>query len=250
MKKYIFLFFVTFASVGFSQAFQKELIRGNQLYKSGNYKEAITVYEMVIQQGYHGASLYYNLGNAYYRSGQFGMAILCYEKASQITPGDEDVQHNLAIANSKIVDKVDVVPKFFLFSWWEALENLFHPQGWKVCVFVVYLLLIFTIGIFFTVKKSSVKKYSFFSGLSILFVFILSVVLFQTKQHQLEYYKYGIVLDQVVNVKSSPDIKSSDAFILHEGIKVKVEDKLEGWNKIRLSDGKIGWLESSTIGII
>lgn len=250
MKKYIYLLLVIFTSVGFSQTFQKELIGANQLYKSGNYKEAITVYETVIHQGYHGASLYYNLGNAYYRSGQFGMAILCYEKASQITPGDEDVQHNLAIANSKIVDKVDVVPKFFLFSWWEAFENLFHPQGWKRFMFAVYLLLIFTIGIFFTAKKASVKKYSFFGGVSILFIFILSVVLFQTKQHQLEYYKYGIVLDQVVNVKSSPDAKSSDAFILHEGIKVKVEDKLEGWNKIRLSDGKIGWLETSTIGII
>ncbi|TSC92747.1 MAG: hypothetical protein Athens101428_800 [Candidatus Berkelbacteria bacterium Athens1014_28] len=250
MRKYIFLLLVAFASVGFSQPFQKELVRANQLYKSGNYQEAITVYETVIQQGYHGTSLYYNLGNAYYRSGQFGMAILCFEKASQITPGDEDVQHNLAISNSKIVDKVDVVPKFFLFSWWEALENLFHPHGWKVFMFVVYLLFIFTVGIFFTAKKASVKKYSFFGGVSILFVFLLSVVIFQTKQHQLENYKYGIVLEQVVNVKSSPDAKSSDAFILHEGIKVKVEDKLEGWNKIRLSDGKIGWLESSTIGII
>lgn len=250
MMKYIFVFCILFSSFGFSQSLQKELEQANQFYKAGNYKEAITKYETVLRQGYHGASLFYNLGNAYYRSGKFGLAILYFEKAYQISPDDEDIQHNLAIANSKIVDKVDVVPKFFLFFWWEGMQNLFHPPGWKTFMFVVYLLLIITIGIFFTAKSSSSKKYSFFIGASILFIFSLSVVLFLAKQHQVENYHYGIVLEQTVNVKSSPDEKSSDAFILHEGIKVKVEDKLEGWNKIRLSDGKIGWLESSAIGII
>ena len=250
MKKYIFFLCILLSSLGLSQSLQKELGQANQLYKSGNYKEAITKYETVLRQGYHGASLFYNLGNAYYRSGKFGAAILYFEKAYQISPDDEDIQHNLAIANSKIVDKVDVVPKFFLFFWWEGMQNLFHPSGWKTFMFVVYLLLIITIGIFFTAKNSSTKKYSFFTGASILFIFSLSVVLFLTKQHQAENYHYGIVLEQTVNVKSSPDEKSSDAFILHEGIKVKVEDKLEGWNKIRLSDGKIGWLISATIGII
>jgi len=250
MRKIILFYLFLFSTIGYSQSLQKSLETANQFYKAGNYKEAITGYETAIHSGYYGASLFYNLGNAYYRTGTFGLAIYYYEKAYKLTPEDEDIQHNLAIANSKIVDKVDVVPKFFLFAWWESLQNLFHPEGWKNFMFMVYLLFILSVGIFFTAKKSSIKKYSFFGGASILAVFVLSLVLFLTIQHQLENYRYGIVLGQVVNVKSSPDEKSSDAFVLHEGIKVKVEDKLEGWNKIRLSDGKIGWLESSTIGII
>jgi len=250
MRKCIFIYFILFSSFGFSQSLQKELEQSNQFYKSGNYNEAITSYETTLHNGYHGASLFYNLGNAYYRTGKFGLAILYYEKALQLSPDDEDIQHNLVIANSKIVDKVDVVPKFFLFTWWEAMQNLFQPSGWKVFMFTVYLFLMVVIGIFFTARKSSTKKYSFFGGASLLFIFSLSVALYLTKQHQVENYHYGIVLEQTVNVKSSPDEKSSDAFILHEGIKIKVEDKLEGWNKIRLSDGKIGWLESSAIGII
>lgn len=250
MKKFLFLYLMIFSFAGFSQSVEKELARANQLYKSGNYQNTIAVYEDLLHRGYQGTSLYYNLGNAYYRSGKFGFAILYFEKAYQISPDDEDVQHNLAIANSKIVDRVDIVPKFFLFTWWEALQNVFYLREWKVFMFIIYVLLIFTIGLFFTAKNSSLKKYSFFGGISILFIFTLSLVLFITKQHQTENYHYGIVLEQTVNVKSSPDEKSSDAFILHEGIKVKVEDKLEGWNKIRLSDGKIGWLESSAIGII
>ncbi|MCK9425611.1 MAG: tetratricopeptide repeat protein [Ignavibacteriaceae bacterium] len=250
MKKYIFFLCILLSSFGFSQSLQKELEQANQFYKTGNYKEAITKYETVLHNGYKGTTLFYNLGNAYYRTGKFGLAILYYEKALQLSPDDEDIQHNLVIANSKIVDKVDVVPKFFLFSWWEAMQNIFHPSGWKAFMFIVYLFLIITIGIFFTAQSSLTKKYSFFVGASLLFIYAFSVILFLTKQHQNENYHYGIVLEQTVNVKSSPDEKSSDAFILHEGIKIKLEDKLEGWNKIRLSDGKLGWLESSAIGII
>ena len=249
MKK-IFITLILLSVMAFSQSVQQSLKDANQYYKSGNYKGAITGYEAAIHGGYQGVSLFYNLGNAYYRTGKFGLAIYYYEKAFQLSPDDEDIQHNLIIANSKIIDRVDVVPKFFLFSWWEAMQNLFHPYAWKVFMFLVYLCLIFLIGIFFTAKKPSIKKYSFFSAVSVLFILMLSLVLFITQQHQIENYHYGIVLEQTVNVKSSPDEKSSDAFILHEGIKVKVEDKLEGWNKIRLSDGKIGWMESSAIAII
>jgi len=250
MKRILLIIFFSLPIVGFSQSPQKELEQASHFYKSGNYNGAVELYETAVREGYHGASLFYNLGNAYYRTGKFGRAILWYEKANQLAPADEDIVHNLVISNSKIVDKVDVVPKFFLFNWWEALQNVFHPKGWRIFIFFIYLFLIFSIGIFLTAKKTAQTKYSFFSGVAIFVLFVLSVVLYQTKQHQDEFYQYGIVLDQVVNVKSSPDAKSADAFILHEGIKVKVEDKLEGWNKIRLTDGKIGWIESRTLGII
>lgn len=250
MKIKFILLLLILTAVGYSQPSVSQLKEANHLYKVGDYKESIALYDSVLHQGYSGASLFYNLGNAYYRTGNFGMSILNYEKALQITPGDEDILHNLAVANSKIVDKVDIVPKFFLFTWWEAFESLLTPKGWKVELFIFYLLLLISSGLFFTAKKVMMKKYSFFSGIMFLSFFLLSLALYTTKQNQLSTVKYGVVLNQVVNVKSSPDAKSSDAFILHEGIKVKVEDNLEGWAKIRLTDGKIGWLESHTIGII
>ncbi|MEE9449119.1 MAG: hypothetical protein V3V72_03635, partial [Ignavibacteriaceae bacterium] len=51
-----------------------------------------------------------------------------------------------------------------------------------------------------------------------------------------------IIVIQSVTVKTSPDIKSTDTFIIHEGLKVKLENKLDDWVKIRLADGKMGWL--------
>ncbi|GBD90794.1 hypothetical protein BMS3Abin04_01513 [bacterium BMS3Abin04] len=51
-------------------------------------------------------------------------------------------------------------------------------------------------------------------------------------------------------VKISPPRQSNDAFVIHEGIKFKIEDELNNWTKIKLSDGKVGWLPKNSFGKI
>ena len=62
--------------------------------------------------------------------------------------------------------------------------------------------------------------------------------------------KDGIIVESVVTVKSAPDNASKDEFVVHEGLKVRLEDKVDDWVKIRLADGKIGWIIEKNIGII
>ena len=62
--------------------------------------------------------------------------------------------------------------------------------------------------------------------------------------------KDGILVETAVVVKSSPDFSSKDSFQIHEGLKVRVEDHVDDWVKIRLNDGKIGWINEKSIGII
>jgi len=33
----------------------------------------------------------------------------------------------------------------------------------------------------------------------------------------------------------------------YEGLKVNLEDKLDNWTKIRLADGKVGWIEQTYV---
>jgi SH3-like domain-containing protein len=35
--------------------------------------------------------------------------------------------------------------------------------------------------------------------------------------------------------------------VKYEGLKVNLEDKLDNWVKIRLADGKVGWIENSLV---
>ena len=70
--------------------------QGNQYYQKQQYESAIQSYSKVLNEGYESAELYYNLGNAYYREGKLGYAILNYERALKLSPGDDDIQHNLS----------------------------------------------------------------------------------------------------------------------------------------------------------
>ena len=54
----------------------------------------------------------------------------------------------------------------------------------------------------------------------------------------------------VSSVKSSPGSADQSLFILHEGTKVSVVDRLGEWYRIELSDGRQGWLETEDVEII
>jgi uncharacterized protein YgiM (DUF1202 family) len=50
-----------------------------------------------------------------------------------------------------------------------------------------------------------------------------------------------------VVVRSSPARSGTELFVIHEGTKVYLEDKVSGWYEIRLSDGSQGWLKQETV---
>ena len=94
------------------------------------------------------------------------------------------------------------------------------------------------------------QKFAFIFGTLNIFVLILSVVLFFSSLSRESSTDYGILLTSVVTAKISPDAQSNDAFVIHEGIKFKIEDEVNNWVKIKLSDGKIGWVPSNTFEVI
>ena len=229
---------------------ERMMQQGNDYYQNKQYEKAIDSYNKLVDEGYSGTSLFYNLGNAYYREGKIGYAILYYQKALKLSPGDDDVQHNLAIANLKTVDKIDTLPQFFLFQWWENLLAVFSLSGWTYLAYAFYILLLLSIGLYFFVKNSKLQKYLFFSGSgSLLLLIITSVLLVVNLNRQLN-IKNGVIVSSIVNVKVSPDATSNDAFIVHEGLTVREEDSVDNWIKIRLDDGKEGWMPKGDIRTI
>ena len=45
-----------------------------------------------------------------------------------------------------------------------------------------------------------------------------------------------------VAIQSEPNLRSETLFKLHEGTKVQVLDIVDDWKKIKLTDGKTGWM--------
>ena len=167
MKKYLLqiILLAIFASAVFANTEVNSLMQsGNELYKNNQYQSAIDEYNKLVKQGYEGTSLYYNLGNAHYRLGKVGFAILYYEKALKFSPGDEDTKHNLALAKRNLKDKVDELPPFFIFNIWEAMLASFSVSGWTIIIYIIFILLLFSVIAYFFSRSVTQQRISFFIG--------------------------------------------------------------------------------------
>ena len=226
------------------------LEQGNQFYQKQQYDKAIQSYSKVLNEGYESAELYYNIGNAYYRQGNLGYAILNYERALKLSPGDEDIRHNLALANSKTIDRINTLPEFFLFQWWESFLAILTFSGWIYLSYIFYILLLAVIIFYFFTRRPDNQRLAFFSGIAVLFFLAVSISISVIKYNREFNIKNGIIVEQSATAKLSPDPDSNDAFVIHEGLKVKIEDKVDNYYRIRLQDGKLGWLPQNDLRII
>jgi len=242
----VFSFLFCASTISASEVVER-IDKGNTYYREGAYENAIEEYKNLVDEGYIGTSLFYNLGNSYYRIGKIGYSILYYEKALKLSPTDEDIKHNLRFVRLSTVDRIQPLPKFFLFDWWEALLDSFSVNGWAYIVFVFYLLVLFLVAVYFFARSIQQQKIVLLSGITSVFILALSISLLVVKMNREATLIGGVIVEQVVTVKSSPDPKSTDAFVIHEGLKVNLEDKLDTWVKIRLADGKVGWVEKFSV---
>lgn len=250
MKKIIVFLLLLTAGFVNAQDIEKTAETGNQLYQKKQYEKAIEAYHKVLESGYESEDLYYNLGNAYFKTGRLGYAILYYEKALKLSPNDEDIQYNLRIANARTVDKLETLPKLFFVKWWEGLINLFSVNGWTIMAYFIYLLLLASVAMYFFASRGNMQKWAFISSGGFLALLIFAVIMLSVRVDQDIKLKSAVVTETAVTVKLAPDFQSGDAFIVHEGIKVTLDDEVNNWVKIRLSDGKVGWLSKNDLKTI
>ena len=60
----------------------------------------------------------------------------------------------------------------------------------------------------------------------------------------------AIIMAPSITIKSSPSESGTELFILHEGTKVKITDKVGEWSEIKIEDGNSGWIKTSEMEII
>lgn len=223
------------------------LSKANELYNNSAYDSAVVMYKKVIDKGYSSSTLYYNLGNTYYKLRDYPMAIFYYEKSLKLDPNNEDTKHNLEIANAFISDKIETVPDLFIKAWWNNLSNIFTANTWAVISLIVLAILLSCIFLYLIARTRILKKSMFFSCI---FLILITISIFSITTKKYNYIKSnnnGIIIAPTITVKSSPSTSSVDLFVLHEGSKIKILDNTGDWEKIKIANGSIGWLPSSSI---
>lgn len=249
MRKILFLFLfsnIIFASSDMDRLFNE----ANVYYQKNDYEKAAQAYQQILKNGYENEDVYFNLGNAYFRMGKLGYAILNYEKAAKFSPGDDDIEYNLAIANARTIDKIDTLPRLFLIDWWEALLNIFSINGWAYFSLITFIFVLCVIILYFIARTVTIQRWSFFSGVFLTAVFALSILFLVVRIQNESATKYGVIVEQSSTAKLSPDNQSGDAFLIHEGLKVNLQDEVNNWVKIKLADGKVGWVPEGDLKVI
>jgi hypothetical protein len=166
-----------------------------------------------------------------------------------------------------VIDKIEPVPRLFIWDYWDAVKYSFSLSGWTTISILLYFILLILIGLFFWTRDYVLKKWVFIGGIVVLVLQIISFAAFTQRIYERENKQRAIIVASVVNVKSSPDDKGTDLFVLHEGVKVEIVDKLggepshalpsasssgetAGWVNIKLADGKVGWVKSNAVVVI
>jgi len=231
-----------------SRDLQDLLQTGNLYYLDGKYEMAVQSYQSIIDSGYASAELYYNLGNAYYKSHDITMALVNYERARILNPNDPEINHNLEIAREFVVDRIEVLPEFFLRRAYVDFVKIFDADIWALVSVITFGLALGLFLAYFFLNQLFIRKMSFWTG--ILFIlFSASTFLFALQQNNLvTKHHQAIILTPSVTIKSSPDDDSgTDLFLLHEGTKVTISDELGDWREVILSDGNSGWLKETDL---
>ncbi|MBQ3767945.1 MAG: BatD family protein [Prevotella sp.] len=219
-------------------------------YVQERYQQAAKDYEALLKQGVS-ADLYYNLGNCYYRMDQMTQAVLNYERALLLSPGDKDIRFNLQMARSKTIDKITPESEMFFVTWYRSLVNVMSVDGWARTALVALIVAIVLALFYLFSDRIWLRKIGFFGGIIALLLFLIGNLFAWQQKSNLTQRTGAIIIKSAVNVKSTPSKNGTDLYILHEGTKVTVTDSsMREWRKIRVADGKEGWLEVSEIEVI
>ncbi|MBT8310877.1 MAG: SH3 domain-containing protein [Flavobacteriaceae bacterium] len=249
MKRIIFILLLVIGHVCFAQ---NDLVfkEANGLYNQGKYQDAIDMYESILDNGVHSSELYFNLGNANYKLNKIAPSIYYYEKALQLNPRDKEIQNNLAFAQNMTIDAIEEVPEVGLSKFMKKAINILSFDGWAILAIIMMLLFVGLFILYYFSYTTQRKRLAFiFSNLSLLLMLISLAFAFQ-KYGMVQKDRPAIVFSQETEVRSEPNLRSSEAFKLHEGTKVQVLDTVNNWRKIKLTDGKTGWVASSDIKLL
>jgi len=220
---------------------------GNTLYQQGNYEGAVTAYENVLVGKKQSAELYFNLANSYYKLNKVAPAIYNYEKALLLNPGDVEIQNNLTFAHKMTIDEIKDVPQVGFAKMLRDFTGSFSYDGWAwISVGFASLFLLFFLGYYFS-QTTFLKRVFFIGMFVVVFLIIIGILAAVSEKNHDVSERPAIVFSEITPVKSEPKDSGSDIFILHEGTKVFVDEMLDNWKKIRLSDGSEGWIQSSAI---
>ncbi len=249
MKKLLILA-LFLSQVVLAQSADELFQKANDQYKLEQYEAAIETYEQIESLGLTSSELYYNIGNCYYKLNRVAPSIYNYEKALMINPLNADAQNNLVFARRLTIDNIEELPKSVLQKLDESFVKKLSYNEWAI-VSVGLSILGCSLFLLFYFAYSSGRKRFFFVTSVISFLLLITTSVFTIKEYSFAQSNIeAIIFATQIEIKNAPTLNGETVFTLHEGTKVKVLDTVDNWKKIKIADGKIGWIVTDELKVL
>jgi len=228
-----------FAATAYEQVFDE----GVAAYQDRDFPVAIEAFERLVAEGVAQEEVFYNLGNAYYRNGQLAPAIANYERAWQLDPGIEPVAENLrrAVGQTERVLARPGPPAWedALFFWHSDLT-----AGEGLMIALVAWALGWSLLLVRAVRSWPYVRPAAAFALLVALVFGAS---WWIKAHP---PILAVAADPRVPVRYGNRADETVRFELYEGDRVRVEQRRDGWARVRTADGERGWAEETHLYLV
>ena len=249
MRALTILFFLVLNGMLFAQN-ETLFEQGNKLYNEGKYAEAIDKYEAILKTDQHSAELYFNLANSHYKLSNVAPSVYFYEKALQLKPKDRDILNNKAFANNMTVDDIEVLPEVGLSKFVRKASTSMTFDSWAKLTVALVIIFVVLVLLYYFSYSTNKKRLAFVGSFIALFLTITSLGFSFHNFNLQKTNNPAIVFAQESQVKSEPNLRSNEAFTIHEGTKVQVLDTVNNWKEIKLADGKTGWIIGEDIRLL
>lgn len=234
-------------SASYAESYQQLMQRANTAYQQQQYAEAVALYQQIADAGNEGSVLYYNLGNAYYKTDDLSHALLWYERALRLDPRNEDIKHNIAFVNRQLVDRIEVLPELFITRWWNALSKSLTSNTWAILSIIFCALMFLSVVLLLVARRPWLRSLGLATTVLCLLLTVFPIIFAHKEAVRYEKFPEAIVMQPVLNAKSTPNATGNDLFVIHEGLKVGVTDRLNDWLEIKLPNGEKGWVPAQGV---
>lgn len=249
MKKILLIFILLLSIPGFSQD-AALFDSANTAYNDGKYEVAEKTYLKILDNGEESSELYFNLGNVYYKQNMIAPSIYNYEKALLLKPNDKDIKNNLAYAQNMTLDAIIKAPETGISKIYKKTTSFFSFEQWAYFSVLLMILFVTAYLLYYFLANATLKRVSFISSLVCLLIALLSIALAYIKYEDFKDDQPAIVFEKESIIQTEPNERSTETFRLHEGTKVMVLETLNKWYKIKIADGKTGWVSADEIKLL
>lgn len=239
-------YYLLLVTVAYAQDSKTLFQNANEYYKSKQYEEAEKMYLLVLKKDKNNCNACYNLANTYFHLHQYTNAILFYEKAKKIQPDNKQIQHNIQLTNNKLFSKIEFSKEFFVTKQIKEAVKSKSSKGWSVFMFIALWIgvVLMCVHFFFT-NRILFRIGTLAFLLSALFAYFTYST--YTQEHL---QNTAIIMLPNAFIKSAPVESMNAATAVQAGLKVEIIDTDKNWSKIKLPNGKTGWIENLQIELI